>query len=115
MCRGRLDKQRTCKIKFAHGPVDPNPRSGRNSDERWVAVAYSTNEERGWILRVIGFVEDEPTTRHFFVSTSMVCTQPYAIIPVPMFSLDSLCKGVLTGHVPVDPNKVLKFISRLFF
>ena len=38
----------------------------RNGDEhRWVAVAYSTNEERGWILG--DFVEDEPTVRQFNV------------------------------------------------
>ena len=35
---------------------------GCQSDEkRWIAVEYSTNEVRGWILG--GFVEDEPTVR----------------------------------------------------
>jgi glycosylphosphatidylinositol deacylase len=37
---------------------------GRNGDEnRWVALAYSTNEEHAWILG--GFVKDEPTMRQF--------------------------------------------------
>jgi glycosylphosphatidylinositol deacylase len=39
---------------------------GRDGDEhRWVAVTYSTNDERGWILG--GFVEDEPTVKQFNV------------------------------------------------
>jgi glycosylphosphatidylinositol deacylase len=47
---------------------------GRNGDEnRWVAVAYSTNEERGWLLG--GFVEDEPTVKQFNVhgTYSTIC------------------------------------------
>ncbi|KAI9459683.1 PGAP1-like protein-domain-containing protein [Lactarius psammicola] len=57
------------------------------SEHRWVAVAYTTNEERGWILG--GFVEDEPTVRKFGVH-------------------DLLYKGVT---VPVNPNNVLSDIQ----
>ncbi len=32
---------------------------------RWVAVAYTTNEERGWIVG--DFVQDEPIVRKFSV------------------------------------------------
>ena len=39
--------------------------SCKGDEHRWVAVAYSTNEARGWILG--GFVEDEPTVRQFNV------------------------------------------------
>ena len=39
------------------------PFPGRNGGEHhWVAVAYSTNEEGGWI---VAFVEDDPTVRQF--------------------------------------------------
>ncbi len=47
---------------------------GRNGGEhRWVAVAYSTNEERGWIFG--DFVEDEPTVTKFSVHSaySILC------------------------------------------
>jgi glycosylphosphatidylinositol deacylase len=41
------------------------PLPGRNCEHHWVAVAYSTNKEGGWILG--GFVEDDPTVRQFNV------------------------------------------------
>ena len=47
---------------------------GRSDGEhRWVAVAYSTNEERGWILG--GFVDDEPTVGKYNVhgTYSTIC------------------------------------------
>ncbi|KAF8262780.1 PGAP1-like protein-domain-containing protein [Lactarius quietus] len=62
--------------------------SGRGAGEhRWVAVAYSTNEERGWILG--GFVEDEPTVMQINVH-------------------DLLYKGVT---VPINPKNVLSDIQ----
>ena len=36
-----------------------------SSEHRWVAIKYSTNEERGWISG--GFVKDEPVVRKFSV------------------------------------------------
>lgn len=46
-------------------------RSGE--EHRWVVVAYTTNEERGWVLG--GFVEDEPTVKQFNVhgAYSTIC------------------------------------------
>jgi GPI inositol-deacylase len=37
----------------------------RDSKHRWVAIVYSTSEERGWISG--GFVEDQPVVRTFSV------------------------------------------------
>ncbi|KAH9019092.1 PGAP1-like protein-domain-containing protein [Lactarius hengduanensis] len=53
----------------------------KDGERRWVAIAYSTNEERGWIL---GGFEEEPTVMKFSVH-------------------DLLYKGVT---VPVNPNNV---------
>ena len=54
--------------------------SERKGDEhRWVAVAYSTNEARGWILG--DFVENEPTMKQFNVHGAY---STISIIPVLM-------------------------------
>ena len=46
------------------------------SEHRWVAIAYSTNEERGWVLG--GSVKDEPIVRQFNVPGmySTICYLP---------------------------------------
>ena len=76
----------------------------RSGDEhRWVAVAYSSNEERGWILGA--FVEDEPTVGKFSV---------HGAYPTNCYHsgadalLDLLHKDVT---VQVNPNNVLSDIQ----
>jgi glycosylphosphatidylinositol deacylase len=48
----------------------------KGGEHRWVAISYSTNEERGWVLG--GFVKDEPIVRQFNVHGmySTICCQP---------------------------------------
>ena len=50
----------------------------KGNGSRWVAVVYSTNKERGWILG--GFVEDEPTVKQFNVhgTYSIICNHSHA-------------------------------------
>ena len=59
-----------------------------NDQHRWVAVAYTTNEERGWILG--NFVQDEPIVRRLSVHGTSLFLSTISethVLHLPRFTL----------------------------